>query len=74
MAGDAIPQSLTNGDSHTAKPLELAIPMPHAPGSHIRLHLTILATTILLFVTSTGYETAGGAAAMGSFVYAMPDV
>lgn len=66
--------TMTNGTSPSAKPIELAIPLPHAPGSRIHIHLTVLATAIMVFLTNTSYESTGTAAAMGSFVYAMPDV
>ena len=66
---------LTNGTSPSAKPIELAIPLPHAPGSRIHMHLTILTTTIVLFVTSSGLDSSSASpASMGSLVYAMPDV
>lgn len=65
---------MTNGDSPAAKPIQLAIQMPYAPDSRIHLHLTILTTSILLFVTSTNHESSGAGASLGSFVYAMPDV
>ena len=66
---------LTNGDSPSPKPLELAIPLPNTPGTRIHIHLTVLTTTILLFLSSaSSHDTSTGPCAMGSFVYAMPDV
>ncbi|GAM90797.1 hypothetical protein ANO11243_088420 [Dothideomycetidae sp. 11243] len=64
---------MSNGSSPAAKPIQLAFPMPNAPVMRIHLHLTILATALVLFVTSAGGESSGGATPMGSFVYAMPD-
>jgi len=65
---------LTNGSSPSSAPIELALPQPHAPGSYIHIHLSVLATSIVLFVTNSSPENAGTASALGSFVYAMPDV
>lgn len=74
MAGSPNPPIMTNGNSPAAKPIELAVQMPYAPDSRIHLHLTILTTSIVLFVTSTNHESSGVGASLGSFVYAMPDV
>ena len=63
-----------NGTHTPHKPIELSIGLPHNPGTRIYIHLTILATSIVLFVTSAGIEAGQGGAAMGTFVYAMPDV
>ncbi|TKX27377.1 putative proteasome assembly chaperone 4 [Elsinoe australis] len=64
---------LINGSSPAEKPKELAIPQPYTPNARLHIHLTILATTIILFVTSGGSDSGTSGAAMGSFVYAMPD-
>jgi len=76
MAAVAVspPPALTNGSSPSPVPIELALPQPRAPGSYIHIHLTVLATSIVLFVTNSSPENAGTASALGSFVYAMPDV
>ena len=71
MAADAIAQ---NGIHHAAKPIQLAVPLPNAPGMRLHLHLTILATTLVLFVTSASGDSSVGTVPMGSFVYALPDV
>ena len=63
-----------NGTQVANKPLELALELPHSPGMRINLHLTAQETSVLLFLTSTSAESGQGAASMGSFVYAMPDV
>ncbi|CAD0106503.1 unnamed protein product, partial [Aureobasidium uvarum] len=69
---------LTNGtdpESKTMEPIQFSMPLPNAPGSRIHTHLTILATSILLFCTSTTAEFSSSAMpSLGSFVYAMPDV
>ncbi|WPH03441.1 Hypothetical protein R9X50_00632100 [Acrodontium crateriforme] len=62
-----------NGMEMPHKPIELSISLPHNPGTRIYLHLTALATSIVLFVTSASIEAGQGGAAMGSLVYAMPD-
>ncbi|TIA24611.1 hypothetical protein D6C80_00264 [Aureobasidium pullulans] len=68
---------LTNGTgtrSMTMEPIQFSMPLPNAPGSRIHTHLTILATSILLFCTSTTAEfSTPPVPSLGSFVYAMPD-
>lgn len=73
MAADAQAAPATNG-TRNAGAIELAVDLPHSPGTRINLHLTVLAKSILLFLTSTGADAGQQATAMGSFVYAMPDV
>ena len=64
MSGQAISQ-----------PLELSIPFPRIPHTSIHLHLTLLSTSVMLFVTSRNVgEGDTGAAPLGSFVYSLPDV
>ena len=74
MAAGAHAKPLANGVHDESKPIELAFELPHSPGLRINLHLTIKATSILLFLTSTHAESSQSTASMGSFVYAMPDV
>ncbi|KAK3680752.1 hypothetical protein LTR37_021086 [Vermiconidia calcicola] len=73
MAAGGKSEPATNGTQSSAKPMELAITLPNNPGTRIHLHLTVLASTIMLFVTSAGLDATPGASPMGSFVYAMPD-
>lgn len=63
-----------NGDITDVKPVQLSIPLPHAPDTRIRLQLSILEKSILLFLTTTSAESTGSAAPLGSFVYALPNV
>ena len=69
---------LTNGTgpaSSMTEPIQFSMALPNAPGSRIHTHLTILATSILLFCTSTTAEfSSAPVPSLGSFVYAMPDV
>lgn len=65
---------LTNGTHTPGEPLELSIGLTRSHGMTVHLHLTVLATSIMLFITSVGFEGQRGGAALGSFVYAMPDV
>jgi hypothetical protein len=59
----------------SSKPLELSFPYPKAPHIILQAHLTFLATSTTLFLTTTAVgESASTLAPMGSFVYAMPDV
>ena len=76
MAAGVKTKPLANGDgTHTtAKPVERAISLPHSPGTRIHLHLTVSESTIMLFLTSASMDAGQAGVAMGSFVYAMPDV
>jgi hypothetical protein len=57
------------------KPLELSFPLPKAPHALLRVHLTFLGTATTLFLTTTAVdESSSTLSALGSFVYAMPDV
>ena len=61
MAADAA-KPLANGTDPTgASAIQLSMALPNAPGSRIHMHLTILATSILLFLTSTTGDSAAGA-------------
>lgn len=74
MATSTTDQPITNG-VHPApsKPLELAFTLPSNPHTKLHLQLTVHATTILLFVTTTTPENSSQATPLGSFVYALPD-
>lgn len=63
------------------KPLELSFPLPRTPHTTLHIHLTFMATSSLVFLsTTTPGDSSGGQSGgaslrpMGSFVYAMPDV
>lgn len=56
-----------------SKPLELSFPLPHAPQTSIHLHLTNHRTSLLVFLTTSSADAAVATAALGSFVYAMPN-
>ncbi|GIZ46824.1 hypothetical protein CKM354_000993300 [Cercospora kikuchii] len=74
MAISTETQATVNGTHTDSKPLELAIDLPRSPGLKLNLHLTILANSILLFLTSTDSDALPNSAVqMGSFVYALPD-
>ncbi len=74
MAAGAKSAKAVNGTETSNKPIELAISLPHNPGTRIHLHLTISKSTIVLFATSASLDSGHNGAALGSFVYAMPDV
>jgi hypothetical protein len=57
-----------------SKSLELSFPLPHAPQTSTHLHLTNHRTSLLVFLTTSSADAAVAAAALGSFVYAMPNV
>ncbi|KAI6875521.1 hypothetical protein KC343_g1232 [Hortaea werneckii] len=66
-------EPVVNGEKNSQKPIELAIALPYSPATRINIHLTILATTIMLFMTTSDLGSSQGGTAMGSLVYAMPD-
>lgn len=74
MATGASTAPLSNGTHSAIKPIQLAVTLPHSPGTKIHLHLTVLATSLVLFLANTSTEAGPGSASLGSFVYAMPDV
>lgn len=74
MAASVSAKPPTNGTHSESKSIELAVDLPHSPGLRVNLKLTVLANSILLFLTSSSAESGQGAAAMGSLVYGLPDV
>lgn len=74
MAAVSTAGPLANGTHVESKIVELVVELPHSPGLRINLRLTVLANSILLFLTSSNTESGQGTAAMGSFVYGLPDV
>ncbi|KAJ9638417.1 hypothetical protein H2199_007105 [Coniosporium tulheliwenetii] len=66
--------TITNGtESASVKPVQLSFPLPRSPQTRIHMHLTVLTTSILLFLTTTAADASSGGSPMGSFVYAMPN-
>lgn len=74
MAAGAASSPKANGIHQTNTPVELAFDVPGSADLRINLHVSILATTVLLFLSSSSAESGPTAVPMGSFVYAMPDV
>jgi hypothetical protein len=58
----------------SSTPIELSFPLPKSPDTSIHIHLTIRATSILLFLTTSSNGDTLTLAHLGSFVYALPDV
>jgi hypothetical protein len=56
------------------KSIELSFPLPNAPQTKIHLRLTVSATSILLLLTTVNGGEGSAKPALGSFVYALPDV
>ena len=54
--------------------IELAIPLPQAPTTKIHLRLTHSSTSLLLFLSTVENGDLSLKPALGSFVYALPDV
>lgn len=55
-------------------PIQLSFPLPNDPSVRILLHLTVLSTSIVLFLTTSSVEAPSSNCSLGSFVYAMPNV
>lgn len=53
---------------------QLSIPLPRSLDTRIHIHLTVKAKTATLFLTSTTQDEPSSTAALGSFVYALPNV
>ena len=64
---------MTN-NSPISAPIELAFGLPKAPQTKIHLRLTITPTSILLLLTTVYQGETSTKPALGSFVYALPDV
>ncbi|KAH7418372.1 hypothetical protein BKA64DRAFT_635501 [Cadophora sp. MPI-SDFR-AT-0126] len=56
----------------SGRPIQLSFPLPKAPDTRIHVHLTVQATSILLFLT-TAMNGDTSTVPLGSFVYALPD-
>ncbi|KAK1471554.1 hypothetical protein CCUS01_06037 [Colletotrichum cuscutae] len=53
---------------------QLLIPLPHSLDTRIHIHLSTKAKVATLFLTSVTQDEQSGPAALGSFVYALPNV
>lgn len=53
---------------------QLSIPLPHSLDTRIHIHLSTKAKVATLFLTSVTQDEQSGPAALGSFVYALPNV
>jgi hypothetical protein len=72
MSAHAMATTSANGDASHA-PIEVSFPLPRAPHTSIHLQLTNNGPNLLLFLTTSSAESANSSA-LGSFVYAMPNV
>ena len=53
--------------------LELTVELPHDPHTLLHIHLTLLSTSTMVFITSKAPGESGtSSSAMGSLIYAMP--
>ncbi|KAF3357015.1 hypothetical protein VDGD_04661 [Verticillium dahliae] len=55
------------------EPLQASFPLPRSIDTRVFIHLTIKAKAITLFLTTANQDEPSSPAAMGSFVYALPD-
>jgi len=84
-----IPGAMTSSStSSSQQPIQLSFPLPHAIQSFVHIYLTILDTSALLFLTTSSAQPQSldsattttttikpnALSALGSLVYAMPDV
>lgn len=60
--------------SAVPRPLELSFVFPKIPHRRVNVHLTLLSTVIMVFLSAADIGEGDAASALGSFVYAMPDV
>ncbi|KAF1811432.1 hypothetical protein P152DRAFT_459373 [Eremomyces bilateralis CBS 781.70] len=65
--------ALTAPKISSSSPIQFSIPLPHAPQTRIHVHLTILQTSVMAFLTTTGESTTRALSSMGSFVYSLPN-
>jgi hypothetical protein len=65
---------LANGTGDLVEPIQLSLPLPHAPSVRVNIHLTIQSTSIVLFLTTSSADAASTSCPLGSFVYAIPNV
>ncbi|KAF6835778.1 hypothetical protein CPLU01_04055 [Colletotrichum plurivorum] len=52
---------------------QLSIPLPRSLDTRIHIHLTVKDKAVTLFLTSTTQDEPASTAALGSFVYALPN-
>ena len=75
-----LPRNISNMSENTRHetaiqaPVELAFPLPKAPQTKIHMRLTISPTSILLLLTTVNQGETSTKPALGSLVYALPDV
>ena len=55
-------------------PTERSIPLRLSPNTTLHIQLTILATSTLILLTTRSQSSSSSNSALGSFVYAMPNV
>lgn len=63
----------TNSDASPC-PVEFSFTFPKIPYKRVHVHLTLLSAAIMVFLTTTNVNEGNATSALGSFVYAMPDV
>lgn len=66
LLSDSIPPSTV--------PRQLSFPLPRTRNTTVHMHMTLSTHSLLLFLTSQTPEASSQKAALGSFVYALPDV
>lgn len=73
ITGNSVP--LLQSTSPSVKPIEISFPLPRTPHTNVHIHLTAMATSTMVFLSTTNAGDAGSSVKpMGSFVYSMPDV
>ena len=72
---NAVPDACT--DVHLQSSLHekyLALPLPLSPHTTLHVRITALRTSNMIFLTTTDFSPSSSSSALGSFIYAMPNV
>lgn len=69
-------EQVDNGQavSNMTAPKDLSFPLRLSPHTTLHIQLTLLATSTLILLTTRTQSSSSSSSALGSFVYAMPNV
>lgn len=65
---------ISDSASPTFHPAHIAVPLPYSPHTTLHCQITRLETSNLIFLTSCDSSSGSSQTALGSFVYALPNV
>ncbi|KAL0640165.1 hypothetical protein Q9L58_000723 [Maublancomyces gigas] len=69
----AMAEPLSDSIPPSTVPRQLSFPLPRTRNTTVHMHMTLSNHSLLLFLTSQTPEASSQKAALGSFVYALPD-